>query len=81
MSTGNSLEVATSTVVCFKNIIAVQTMLRVLLSVGGCHEVQFQNRKKKPHSELVMYIRNQKLFSKISSQNGFKKGLVALRLS
>ena len=54
MSTGNSLEVATSTVVSLKNILAVQNMRTPLLSVGGCHEVQFQNRKKKSHSELVI---------------------------
>ena len=70
MSTGNSLEVARSYAVCLKSIVAVQN--RVLFSVDGCHEAQFQN-KKKPHLELAIYIRNQKLFSKITPQNESKK--------
>ena len=63
------MEVARSSLVCLKNIVTVQN--RVLLTVDGCHEFKFQNRKKNPHDhlELAIYIRNQKLFSK---NNGSK---------
>ena len=54
MSTGNSLEVATSTVVCLK--VAVLNKRRALLSVGGCHEVQLQNRKKGSLIRNLSYI-------------------------
>ena len=45
---------------------------RVYLCRRGYHEGQFKNRKKKRHLERAMYIRNQKLFSKITAQNEFK---------